>query len=152
LHMAMWDDPETGLWHNPMSCYRSNGWQEQSSGKIALSVGESPAPNVYFVQWDRDGVRSSIVYWYQLENTILYDRFDLGMARLALRGHATWPPLIKTLIHVEGASDADRERALKFAGAVYQWLNQPSHKTGLKSAASEKPAPAKPEETINSEK
>jgi hypothetical protein len=73
----------------------------------------------------------------------LYDRFDLGMARFALRGHPTWPPLIKVLIHVEGVTNDDRERALNFAGAVYSWLNQPSHMTGSKSAAPEKPAPVK---------
>jgi EpsI family protein len=147
LHMAMWDDPEVGLWHSPLNCYTCAGWQQQEAGKKTLAIEQSPAPEVYCIRWDRDGAKSTIVYWYQLGDMILYDKLDLGMARYTMRGHPTWPPLIKVLIHVEGDSEEDRERALNFAGAVYFWLNQPSHKTGSNSAMPGKPSPVKSEKS-----
>ena len=145
IHMAMYDDVDAGVWHCPTNCYRCNGWQCREESKESLGVEQSPAPKVYFSQWDREGTQCLVAYWYQLDDTILYDRFGLGGFRAKMWGRPTWPPLIKILIQSpnNATSDEDKERLLSFSKQVYLWLNEPAHKTAASPEISKKPASAK---------
>jgi EpsI family protein len=145
IHLAMYDDVDAGVWHCPTNCYRCNGWQCRQDAKEPLSVEQTPAPQVYFTQWDHEGTQCMVVHWYQLGDTILYDRMGLGMARVALRGRATWPQLIKILIpnQPNATAEEDNERLLDFSKQIYLWLNDPARASASPAGKLEKPAPAK---------
>jgi hypothetical protein len=158
MHIAIFDNPDDGLIHTPFNCYRTQGFQSRKEKLEPLPGEQKPAPQVFFTQWDQDGLNPClVVHWYQLGDTMIYDRFDLGTARFAMR---TWPPLIKVLIQINGTTDDDKELIMSYSKLVYAWLNQPSHKaetltiTGPNTTApanSEKSAkpnlPAKAEKT-----
>jgi EpsI family protein len=140
LHLAMFSDVESGIMHSPMRCYHVNGWHSVAESKESLNVEQSPDAKVYFMKWDQEGKQCLVVYWYQLGNTILYDRLGLALARTALQGRSTWPPLVKVLIQtqVNSVSEEDKENLLDFSKKVYLWLNEDSHRPGFSPATPSK--------------
>jgi hypothetical protein len=142
MHVAVFDDPDEGLIHTPFNCYRTQGFQSRKEKLEPLPGEQTNAPEVFFTHWDQDGQNPClVVHWYQLGDTMIYDRFGLGKARFAMR---TWPPLIKILIQINGTTDDDKELIMNYSKLVHSWLNQPSHKaetqiiTGSKSTAPDK--------------
>lgn len=70
-----------------------------------------------------------VVYWYQLGDHVLFDRWDLGMKiRWSLRGREKWPALIKVMLTIPAADpEAAKPVLLDFAKQLAAWENQPKH-------------------------
>jgi EpsI family protein len=135
LHIAFYDNVDAGVWHCPTNCYRCSGWQCTSELKQRLGIEGSSSPEVLLTQWTKEDSQCLVVHWYDLGDTILYDRFGLGQARYNLRGRPNWPPLVKILIQNQnnGTSQEDKEQILSFAKQVYLWLDGVSHGKGATS-------------------
>jgi hypothetical protein len=126
LHIAVFDNPDEGLIHTPFNCYSKQGFRSRLEKEEPLPLDQSAKPVVFLSRWDQEGMNPCwVVHWYQLGDTMIYDRYGLGKARLALR---TWPPMIKVLIQVNGYTDDDRDLIMNYAAEVYSWLNQPAHR------------------------
>ncbi len=132
-HLAMFESPETGVWHSPPNCYRGAGWQRISAEYEDLSLPQGVPPAKVCVEvWEQKGSRCTIVYWFQLGPYDVYDRWSLGVLRiLHLGGKPVWPPEIKVLLSVAGAGLDERKDVLDVAKEIHLWLNQPSHKDDL---------------------
>ncbi len=153
LHIAYYDNVDAGVWHCPTNCYRCSGWQCSKEAEIPLAVEGSNAPKVYFTRWkNNEGAECLVVHWYDLGGNILYDRLGMGMARMALRGRSTWPPLVKILIQnqTNAVSDEDKENQLDFSKRVFLWLHEQSRRSGELPGSPEKTAPVKSKGTTNS--
>jgi hypothetical protein len=161
LHIAYFDNLDAGVEHCPTNCYRCSGFQCRQETKTPLE-DVSPPRNVWFTRWakeDRTGnAECFVVFWYDLDGTTLYDRFDLGIERMRRAGRPTWPPLIKILIQgrMGVVSQQERERVMNLARQIELWLTEQARSGGevdAAKAAPEKSAPAtKSKEPANSEK
>jgi EpsI family protein len=134
MHTAIFDDPKGGVYHSPLTCYRSSGWEKLRETHVNLPINDASSIPVSVTLWRRQGERNRIVvYWYQLGKHVLFDRWDLGLrVRWSLAGKPTWPALIKVMMEIPVADDASEDDAraaiLDFAELVAKWENQPSHR------------------------
>jgi len=112
-----------GVWHYPANCYQASGWQNVDSRKETLFVEGAPERTVSISTWSHSGRTVKVLYWYQLGEHTIFGRMDLGKARLALAGQATWPPLVKVLLQTDADNSAEAEQALiDLGGRIHQWL------------------------------
>jgi EpsI family protein len=144
LHLAIFDKPTEGIWHNPMSCYVSGGWTNVETSKVPISETDDKSDLISYSIWDKSGEKTYVGYWYQLGDLRLYGRWDLGFsARWQMRGRKTWPALYKILLSTGGSlkPEENKTQMLKFADLVHQWINQPQHQNNNESAGAEPAAP-----------
>jgi EpsI family protein len=134
MHTAMFSDPADGVFHTPIICYLAGGWQKQAETREELEVSDKLTTPVSLTTWEGDKQqRILVVYWYQLGEHVLFDRWDLGMkVRWSLRGRPKWPALIKVMLQI-AAPDPDEARSiiLDFATQVAAWENQPKHRAQM---------------------
>jgi EpsI family protein len=147
LHLAIFDNPTEGIWHNPISCYDTNGWVPVEITRVPISETAENSDKIALSSWEKSGDKTIVGYWYQLGEHRLYGRWDLGFnVRWQMRGRKTWPALIKILLSTgTGAKPEDTKiQMLKFADLVHQWINQPQHHNSDDVSANAEPAPAAP--------
>jgi EpsI family protein len=132
LHTAVFEDPAIGINHSPLNCYRRNGWNKTDDTRENVEISQGSTLPVAMTAWEKEGEKVMVVYWYQLGEQVLYDRFELGSIRWKMRGQPKWPALIKVMIQIP-VTDPDDSKALVlgFAEHVAKWLNQPAHKKYL---------------------
>jgi EpsI family protein len=125
LHMAVFTKLDDGIRHSPFNCYRGQGWRELNRADVMLPVSDKSI-RVSLTTWERDGQRVMVMYWYQFGEHILFDRLDLGKARLKMRGKKTWPAMVKVLLQTSASDQVLAKRRIEdIAGMAYEWLNQP---------------------------
>jgi EpsI family protein len=128
LHAALFRDLDAGVFHSPVNCYRMAGWREVSQTETELAIPGKPSIPVRLDTWELKGERILVMYWYQLDQHIFFDRWGLLRARWEMRGEQSWPPLIKVLLQTSAADPEDAKRRIRFIAArAYEWINQPSH-------------------------
>jgi EpsI family protein len=132
MHTAVFADPKGGVYHSPINCYRSQGWEKLSEVHTDLQVNDELSIPVDVTLWDHNGERRIVVYWYQLGQHVLFGRWDLGIkVRWSLAGKPTWPALIKVMLEIPTSqSDDAKTVVLNFAEQVAKWANQPGHRNG----------------------
>lgn len=133
VHTAMFLNPVEGIYHSPLNCYRASGWTKLTEARENVKVAEDLSIAVSLTTWEKEGEKIQVVYWFQLGQHILYDRFDLGTnVRWSMRGQATWPVLVKVMIQLPLTDPDDAKAAgLGFAQQFAGWLNQPEHRKYL---------------------
>jgi EpsI family protein len=144
LYGAMFNDPAGGVYHTPINCYRANGWQDTNDVREPLEVSDDLTIPVDVSTWENpNGERLLVVYWYQLGEHVLFDRWDLGLKlRWSLRGRPKWPSLIKVMLQI-AAPDPDEAKPviLDFARQVAAWENQPEHRRQMLGGAGSSATP-----------
>ncbi len=130
MHTAMFKDLAAGVYHAPFNCYRSKGWQKMKDTTANLVIDDGLTIPVSLTTWDKDGERALVVFWYQLGEHVLFERWDLGTkVRWAMRGQPKWPALIKVMLQIQVHEQEDAKAAiLGFAEQVAKWENQPGHR------------------------
>ena len=127
MHTAFFEDPSKGVYHNPMNCYRANGWTLKSETRKKIPIADNKTLEVSFTTWELDKERVNVVYWYQLGEHLLYGRSDLGLkVRWALRGQPKWPVLIKVMLQIPAPADAEEPEKLilAFTKRLASWINE----------------------------
>ena len=133
VHTAMFQDPKGGVYHSPLNCYRSNGWQKLSETSSDLQISDTLTIPVSVTRWEHQNDKVIVVYWYQLGKHVLFGRWDLGFkVRWSLAGKPKWPALIKVMLQIPASEPPEEARAaiLNFAEQVAKWENQPTHRNG----------------------
>ena len=125
LHTALFANPDEGVYHSPINCYRANGWEKLDDTRLQLQVTEESSIPVSLTSWKSEGERILVMYWYQLGEHIIFDRWGLGGVRLEMRGKETWPALCKVLVQTSAADPEANNRIQSIAKYVYQWINEP---------------------------
>jgi EpsI family protein len=129
LHMAFFSKLDDGIRHSPFNCYRGQGWRELDRRRLMLAVSDKASIPVSLSTWEREGEKVMVMYWYQLDEYILFNRWELGVARWKLRNKETWPAMVKVLLQTSAADpDKGREQIQTVARKAYEWLNQPAHR------------------------
>ena len=122
-HLALFKDLDEGVWHYPANCYKASGWHNIDSREETLFVEGAPERRVSISTWSHSGRTVKVLYWYQLGEHTIFGRLDLGKARLALAGQATWPPLVKVLLQTDADNSVEAEQALiDLGGRIHGWL------------------------------
>ena len=112
----------------PTNCYRSNGWRlvERVEGGRAdprrRRNGSACRPG------RSKGETVLVVFWYRLGDYTLFERWDMGKVRWAMRGQKSWPPLVKVLLQTptsrRGRVLIPRPASRKWPARIQTWLNQ----------------------------
>jgi EpsI family protein len=125
MFTAIYTKVDRGVYHSPLNCYQSSGWTKISETHVPLRTEGRPSIDVDLSMWDKGGERVYVLFWYELGEHVLFERFDLGKVRMAMRGRAEWPPLVKVLLQTSAARpDSAKGEILDLAGRVREWLPQ----------------------------
>lgn len=130
LHTSMFTDRIIdGIYHTPIACYYANGWELVENVPETLKVSDQLTIPVRLLTYKREGERIVVVYWYQLGEHFLFNRWDLGIkVRWSLFGRPRWPPLIKVMLQLQAPELVEAKVAiLKFAELIAKWQYQPQH-------------------------
>jgi EpsI family protein len=130
LHVALFADPDRGVFHSPINCYRSAGWEKLKETKLPIPTGADRNLEANLTSWEKDNGRHIFVaYWFELGEQVLYDRLDLPGVRFAMRGKQVWPAMIKVLMETPATDDQkqDEERLQQLGANVYAWIHQADH-------------------------
>ncbi len=131
-HTATFADPDEGIYHNPNVCYPAHGWKRLRDTTENLDVSDDLTIPVRLAVWENNNEKVMVVYWYQLGNRILHERWELGKARLAMRGQKKWPVLLKVMVQMPVDEKEDSEGILfGFTKQLAGWLNNPEHEKYL---------------------
>jgi EpsI family protein len=131
LYIAFFKSQRAGVTpHSPKVCLPSNGWTEESSRIISVSVpGESaPIPvNRYIVSHQED--RSLVLYWYQSAHRVIANEYLAKFALIfdALRYRRSDEALIRVIAPISGSGQSEaggEERAIRFIQTIYQPLKR----------------------------
>ena len=135
MHTAMFADPRGGVYHTPINCYRASGWQDTSEIRENLEVSDELTVPVSVSTWEQKGERIMVVYWYQLGEHVLFDRWDLGMkVRWSLRGRPKWPALIKVMLQI-AAPDPEAAKPVIMDFAKSGRLGEPTETSSFSRSA-----------------
>ncbi|MDZ7617828.1 MAG: exosortase-associated EpsI family protein, partial [Patescibacteria group bacterium] len=123
-HTALFTDfDEAIIVHLPSRCYSAAGWNLLGAEKRDLVVPGVPPVKVEISTWEFEGLRVKVLYWYQLGEHTVLDRFDLSKARMAFAGHKTWPAMVKVMLQTSAdQGPAADVRLLDVARNIRQWL------------------------------
>jgi len=125
LHVALFKRPGKGLEHQPPVCYEGNGWRESAPVSMYIKDAEGNDLKIYAGKWGRKGETKLMAYWYQFGEHIMFNRWDMGVARWKMRGKEAWPVVIKVLLDFPIETGMDEEEQLQeVAQKVYDWTNQ----------------------------
>ncbi|MGA2030840.1 MAG: exosortase C-terminal domain/associated protein EpsI, partial [Thermoguttaceae bacterium] len=125
MHLALFDDPDRGVYHSPTNCYRAQGWARLGGRDVSLQVPGRPTIQVRLSTWQREGDKILVLYWYELGENVLFERIDMGAVRWKMRGRATWPPMVKVLLQTSAAeAGLAQSQLLQIAAQIRQWVGQ----------------------------
>lgn len=129
LFVAFFKSQRAGVTpHSPKVCLPSNGWTEESSGIISVSVPGEAAPipvNRYVVS--HEDQRSLVLYWYQSAHRVVANEYLAKFALIfdSLRYRRSDEALIRVIAPLGGHTEAGgEERAIQFIQAMYLPLKQ----------------------------
>jgi len=139
LHIAVFGDPDEGIYHRPYNCYRGHGYTLVSEQDVPLQVPTRENMMAHVMTWEKERRKVVVAYWYQLGDHLLFDRNDMTRVRFAMMGQHTWPALIKVMIETPATAEAEEtERQLQdFAARVCQWIDVPEDGAASTPAPSE---------------
>jgi EpsI family protein len=124
LFVAFFKSQRAGVTpHSPKVCLPGNGWTEESSGVISISVPGETAPipvNRYVVS--HEDQRSLVLYWYQSAHRVVANEYLSKFTLIfdSLRYHRSDEALIRVIAPFGAKAGADaEENALQFIRAIY---------------------------------
>ncbi len=120
-------DPDAGVYHAPTNCYRSNGWRLVSESTVEVPISKEASQRVDLSTWEKRGETILVMFWYRLGDYTLFERWDMGKVRWAMRGQKSWPPLVKVLLQTptsRGDEFYSKARIQEMAARIQTWLNQ----------------------------
>jgi EpsI family protein len=127
LFVAFFKSQRTGVTpHSPKMCLPANGWAEESSRIVSLTVPGEPAPipvNRYIVM--KDGQRKLMLYWYQNTRRVTANEYlsKLYLIYDALRYRRSDEALVRVMADIDGNQDSRAEQqAIQFVRDIYQPL------------------------------
>jgi EpsI family protein len=127
LHVALFRRTGKGLTHQPPLCYSRIDWRPKELVPMYLQNTDGKELKIYARKWEKDGKTKLVVYWYQFGDHIVFNRFDMGLARLKMHGTEVWPAVIKVLLDFPlgmGNGIDEDTKVKEFAQKVFNWTNE----------------------------
>lgn len=135
LHLAVFDNPDEGIRHSPMNCYLGQGFRNVSTKRASLNLADDPEMEMLLTTWEKSQQRVLVGYWFKLGEHLLFDRTDMAVVRLQLRGQQVWPALVKVLVHynIAGSNPTDEDvgRVRDFAAMIEKWIAAPDDQRAM---------------------
>ena len=125
LFLAIYDQPDRGIYHNPMNCYRANGYQKTEDTMSELKCDGVPSTQIRITTWEKSGRKEIVIYWYRFGEHAPFSRWDMAFVRWKMAGITPWPAMIKVLLQTSKKSSGGSEAELvDFAKLVHQWVEE----------------------------
>jgi EpsI family protein len=111
--------------HSPKNCLPGSGWQQVSSGEIALTMpdGSSSPINLYVIE--QGGEREVVLYWYQAHGRIIASEYRAKLYIAdAIRLHRTDGALVRIALPIAATQRQAQEAAVHFAEELMPTLQK----------------------------
>jgi len=124
--LAEYKSPRSGLYHNPMNCYHTQGFTLiGSEERQPLKAANRPATEVSVSTWMRNNEKVIVAYWYEVGDNTMYERQDLLNTQWAMFGKTKWPVMFKVLLEMPGdEADQSKTELLDMAQFIREWLGK----------------------------
>lgn len=126
LLLAEYESPRSGLYHNPMNCYHTQGFTLiGAEERHPLKGINRPDTAVSVSTWMRKNEKVIVAYWYEVGDYTMYERQDLLNTQWAMFGKTKWPIMFKVLLEMP-ADDAEQAKTdiLDMAQFIREWLGK----------------------------
>lgn len=121
--MAEYRSPRSGLYHNPLNCYRSQGFTRIGEVEMQpLNARNRPDTNISVTTWMRNSEKVIVAYWYEVGDHTMFERDDLLKLQWAMAGKTQWPVMFKVLLEMPAADSQSKIEILSMAQSVREWL------------------------------
>jgi len=122
--LAEYKSPRSGLYHNPMNCYHSQGFTPIGEAEQhPLKVRNRPDTTVRVTTWERNNEKVIVAYWYEVGDYTMFERHHLWATQWAMRGKTQWPVMFKVLLEMPAAeASQSKTEILGMAQFVREWL------------------------------
>jgi hypothetical protein len=125
-HLAVFSNWDEGIYHHPLTAYRSSGWTLQRRTEEPVSTSDGRQIQVSMSDWEKESDHIAVLFWYQVDDQIVLDRSALADVRLRLKDGETLPGLIKVQLQITESRPGDGKDALKrLASSIGKWLDKP---------------------------
>jgi EpsI family protein len=113
--------------HSPKMCLPANGWTEESSHIVSVTVPGEPAPipvNRYIVT--KSGQRELVLYWFQSPHRATADEYlsKVYLILDAIRYRRSDEALVRVVTDISGGETAPEQHAIQFIQDLYQPLRR----------------------------
>lgn len=120
---AVWTDDYIRV-HYPAHCYRHTGWTLVKSQPIDVETPSGHEIPCRIDQFERDGKKIEVLYWFQMGDEFFLDRFGhRSVRRKVCWGKTEWPPLMKFMLERPVLGFSGHEELSDLAGRVFDGLN-----------------------------
>jgi hypothetical protein len=125
--LAEYDQPSSGLYHNPMNCYKSSGFELKDTEQLPLQVDNRADGTIRLSTWTRTvenlPEKILVAYWYEVGDYTMFERPDLLPTQWKMVGKAKWPMMFKVLLEMPaGDGEQSKTTLLNMAQYVRKWL------------------------------
>jgi len=123
--LAEYRSPRSGLYHNPMNCYYTQGYTQLGPVRMeTLPAPGRPDTKISETTWERKGERVIVAYWYEVGDHTMFERHDLLPVQWKMRGKSKWPAMFKVLLEMPAGGDIEqtKKELMGMAQAVREWL------------------------------
>ena len=122
-HVAIYSDPDAGVYHSPINCYRGAGWRVTERSTESISRADGSSIPVSLTTWERNGERIVVLYWFEIGEYVIFDRYEMGSVRWKMRNLDSWPQMVKVLLQTSAGRDLPdaKVRIQRFAQCLLDW-------------------------------
>jgi hypothetical protein len=126
--LAEYKSPRSGLYHNPMNCYRTHGFTQIGSARFRpLEADGRPATRISLTTWtSKEGGKVLVAYWYEVGDLdTMFERGDLLKTQWKMFGKTKWPVMYKVLLEMPtDNAGTSTDEIMEMAREVRQWLGR----------------------------
>jgi len=124
--LAEYKSPRSGLYHNPMNCYHTQGFTLIGEVEMhPLKVSNRPDTEISVSTWVRINEKVIVAYWYEVGDNTMFERHDLPKTQWAMFGKTKWPVMFKVLLEMPaGETEQSKAELLNMAQSVREWLGR----------------------------
>jgi len=122
--LAEYKSPRLGLYHNPMNCYRAQGFTLIGEVELQpLKAPNRPDTKISITTWVRNNEKVIVAYWYEVGDHTMHERGDLLKTQWDMVGKTQWPVMFKVLLEMPAAEIVQsKAEILGMAQSVREWL------------------------------
>jgi hypothetical protein len=124
VHIAVFSDLD--FWrHDPMKCYKSAGWENLGHSEEEIRINPNKTIVVNFSSWRKNDDQLQLLFWYQLDDRVLFHEDDLTKLPSELLKKQLQPPLLKIMMTIyEVDSDTQKRTIKQFAKEIAKWMEE----------------------------
>jgi EpsI family protein len=124
VHLAVFGDWDIKR-HDPILCYMAAGWEPLGQDIEQIRITEDKKIPVSISRWRKVIPQVQVLYWYQVEDSVLFHKQDLKNLPSKILDNKTPPRLVKVMLAIN-EQDIDQTKTIlkDFAKEIAKWIEK----------------------------